>query len=95
MVRIFPQASFVAMALAANPFGKNAHGLAGGGVDLRFAPGAGFGEADAVEMGNDELHASGGADEHDAHGFARICRLSAGWVAGGRQAIDFAVGDEF
>ena len=61
----------------ANPFGENAHGLAGGGVELRFAPGAGFGEADAVEMGDHQLHAGGGADEHDAHGFARVGGLCA------------------
>ena len=91
---MFPQAGSVAMALAANPFGENAHGLAGGGVELGLAPGARFGEADAVEMGNDELHAGGGADEHDAHGFARVGGLWAGWVAGGWQAVDFAVGDE-
>lgn len=82
-------------ALAANPFGEDAHGLAGGGVELGFAPGAGFGEADAVEMGDDEFHVGGGADEHDAHGFAWVGWLGAGWVAGGRLAIDFAVGDEF
>ena len=79
---------------AAYPFGENAHGLAGGGVELGFAPGAGFGEADVVEMGDDEFHSGGGADQHDPHGFAGVGGLWAGWVVGGRQAVDFAVGDE-
>jgi len=78
----------------AYPFGKNAHGLAGGGVELGLAPSAGFGKADVVEMGDDQLHGGGGANQHDAHGFSRFGGFWAGWVAGGRQVVDFAVGDE-
>ena len=37
----------------AYPYGEDAHGLAGGGVELGFAPGTRLSKADAVEMGDD------------------------------------------
>ncbi len=74
-----------------NPFGENAHGFAAGGVELRFAPSTGFGEAKAVEDTDDEVDADGGADEDDADGLAGRSGLV--WVAG-REAVGFGVGDE-
>lgn len=66
--------------LAANPFGQNAHGLAGGRVELGFTPGAGFGKAQVVENGDQQVDAGGRADQNDAHGFAHFGRLSAGVI---------------
>lgn len=75
----------------ANPFGQDAHGLAGGGVFLGLAPGAGFGEAQAMQNGDHEVDAGNGADQDDAHGFAlgQVGGVLARW-----QGVNFGVGDE-
>ncbi|MEO1347305.1 MAG: hypothetical protein AAFW84_00680 [Cyanobacteria bacterium J06635_15] len=71
------------------PLGEDTHGFAAGGVELGFAPGAGFGEAEAMEDADDEVDAVEGADEDDADGFA------GGLIGGGwREVVGFGVGDE-
>lgn len=80
------------MFLKTNPFFEDAHGFAAFGVDLGFAPGSGFGEAQAMEDLDDDAHAGGGADNGDQHGFTGGLR---GWSAGGWREFGFGVGDEF
>lgn len=73
------------------PFGEDTHGFAAGGIELGFAPGAGFGEAEAMEDADDEVDAVDGADEDDADGFAGGGGLIGG---GGWEVVGFGVGDE-
>lgn len=78
--------------LIPQPFGEHAHGSAGVGIDLGFAPRAGFGKAEAMENFNHQVDADRRADDGDVDGFAG--GLGGGGAAG-RGAVDFAVGDEF
>ncbi len=64
--------------LEPNPFFEDAHGFAAFGIDLGFAPGTGFGKAQAMEDLDDDADAEGGADEGDEYGFASGGR-GAGW----------------
>lgn len=73
--------------LGTNPFGEDAHGFAAGGIDLGFAPGAGFGKVEGVEDANDEINAANGADEDDTD------RLAGENVGGDirREAVGFGI----
>jgi hypothetical protein len=46
-----------------NPFREHPHGQAGVGITLYFAPGAGFGKAQAMEDADDQVDALGRADQ--------------------------------
>ena len=78
--------------LEADPFFEDAHRFAAFGVDLGFAPGSGFGEAEAMEDLDDDAQAEGGADDGNEHGFADGLgsRSSSGWWG-----VGFGSGDEF
>ena len=78
--------------LIPQPFGEYAHGSAGVGVDLGFAPGSSLGKAQAMEDLDHQVDADGGADDGDVNGFA--AGLGGGGAAG-RGTVDFTVGDEF
>ena len=58
---------------------------------MEFAPGAGFGQADAMENFDYQVDCDRRADDGDVDGFA--AGLGRGRAAG-RGAVDFAVGDE-
>jgi len=66
--------------LVPQPFGEDAHGSAGVGVDLGFAPRTGFSKAEAMENFDHQVYADRRADDGDDYRFAN--RLSGGRAAG-------------
>jgi len=62
----------------ANPFGKDAHGLASDGISLGLAPGARLGKPQAVQNGDDQVNARHRTDEDKADRLSPFGRATAG-----------------